>query len=200
MANSSNSINVEKICSQIEGRFVCGKFDPFIQFIEFPKYKNFQQRMRVNFDFTLTVIVGQNGTGKSSFLQAMYGAASGLQPGRWWFGTALDPMDEDELIRTEKSNRLKESDRAAFWYRYKTAENSIRSSQSAGSPSWRPRLLGTNQTQSKLWDRTSARRSGFNGSDLPQFQDANKCIRSLFRFQRAAMQSKRWGRHYSGAK
>ena len=81
--------------------------------------------MRVDFEFPLTVIVGQNGTGKSSILQAMYGTPRGLQLGRWWFGTALDPMEDDELIRTGKRQRLKTADKAAFWYQYKSGGQTL---------------------------------------------------------------------------
>jgi predicted ATPase len=119
MTNSKTEI--EEHCEQIDGQFRGGRFDPFIDFMEFPNYRSFQRGMRVSFKFPLTVIVGQNGTGKSSLLQALYGAPYGLQPGRWWFGTALDPMEDDELIRTGERKRLRTEDKAAFWYQYRSS-------------------------------------------------------------------------------
>ncbi|WP_417731322.1 AAA family ATPase [Rosistilla oblonga] len=115
MANRNSTI--DHLCQIIRGQFRGGRYNPFIDFIEFPKYKNFQKGTRVTFGFPLTAVVGQNGTGKSSLLHAMYGAPYGLQPGRWWFGTALDPID-DGLDGTEKKRRLQPGDKASFWYQY----------------------------------------------------------------------------------
>ncbi|MEQ8209179.1 MAG: AAA family ATPase [Lacipirellulaceae bacterium] len=117
MKNTKDEVN--ELCKKIAGEFRGRSFDPFIEFIAFPNYKNFSKDTRITFEFPLTVVVGQNGTGKSSLLQALYGAPAGLQPGKWWFGTALDPMIYDELIRTGTRKRLKTEDKAAFWYQYR---------------------------------------------------------------------------------
>ncbi|MFT5466818.1 MAG: AAA15 family ATPase/GTPase, partial [Verrucomicrobiales bacterium] len=106
-----------EILNRIRGQFRGGKFEPYIDFIQFPNYKNFQKDLRVDFDFPLTVVVGQNGSGKSSLLHALYGAPSGFSPGRWWFGTELDPIEIADESKSKK--KLSDSEKAAFWYGYR---------------------------------------------------------------------------------
>ncbi|MBD8347819.1 AAA family ATPase [Dysgonomonas sp. HGC4] len=48
-------------------------FRKYIDYIRFPYYKNFIKDTKITFDFPLTVLVGPNGTGKSSILKALYG-------------------------------------------------------------------------------------------------------------------------------
>jgi predicted ATPase len=68
---------------------------------------------RINFDFPLTVIVGQNGCGKSSVLHAIYGMPKGKTPYRFWFDTKVDP-----IVYYDDEKR-----RHSFWYQYSEAEN-----------------------------------------------------------------------------
>ncbi|QQR95196.1 MAG: AAA family ATPase [Bacteroidota bacterium] len=49
-------------------------FRNFIEYIQFPYFRNLEKNTRIIFDFPLTVFVGQNGSGKSSTLHALYGA------------------------------------------------------------------------------------------------------------------------------
>ncbi len=49
-------------------------FRNYIEYIQFPYFRNLEKDTRINFDFPLTVFVGQNGSGKSSTLHALYGA------------------------------------------------------------------------------------------------------------------------------
>ena len=51
-------------------------FQKYIDFIHFPFYRNMEVNTRINFVYPLTVIVGQNGCGKSSLLHAIYGLNS----------------------------------------------------------------------------------------------------------------------------
>jgi predicted ATPase len=67
-------------------------FQQFIEYIRFPYYKNFSEDMKINFTFPITFLVGQNGTGKSSLLQALYGAPDGQKVSDYWFNTKLDPI------------------------------------------------------------------------------------------------------------
>ena len=46
----------------------------YIQYIRFPKFKNFEKNLKVNFEYPLTVVVGKNGSGKSGLLHALFGA------------------------------------------------------------------------------------------------------------------------------
>lgn len=70
-----------------------GIFNPFIDYIRFPFYRNLEKNTRIAFDFPLTVFVGQNGSGKSSTLQALYGCPSGYSVGKFWFSTKVDPIE-----------------------------------------------------------------------------------------------------------
>ncbi len=83
-------------------------FKKFIEYIRFPHYKNFSKDLKVNFSFPITFLVGPNGTGKSSLLQALYGSPGGKSVSDFWFTTAMDPIIE-----------LKEN-RNCFIYGYKT--------------------------------------------------------------------------------
>lgn len=69
-------------------------FEQYIDFIQFPKFKNLEAGTRINFDFPLTVLVGKNGSNKSSVLTALYGAPHGYSTGNFWFSTDTDPIFE----------------------------------------------------------------------------------------------------------
>lgn len=69
-------------------------FKKYIEYIRFPFFKNFDQDLKVNFDYPITFLVGQNGSGKSSLLQALYGAPLGNSIASYWYTTALDPIED----------------------------------------------------------------------------------------------------------
>ena len=69
-------------------------FRNFIEYIQFPYFRNLEKDTRITFDFPLTVFVGQNGSGKSSTLHALYGAPKRNTPFEFWFSTAVDPIVE----------------------------------------------------------------------------------------------------------
>ena len=69
-------------------------FNNYIEYIVFPFYKNFEKGTRINFEFPLTVLVGRNGSGKSSTLHSLYGAPLGYSLGDFWFSTDADPIIE----------------------------------------------------------------------------------------------------------
>ncbi|QDX95396.1 hypothetical protein EEL30_25830 [Brevibacillus laterosporus] len=66
----------------------------YIEYITFPYYKNLQSFTTINFTFPFTVLVGKNGSGKSSTLHALYGCPRGYSTGNFWFSTHLDPILE----------------------------------------------------------------------------------------------------------
>jgi len=74
-------------------------FKKIIEYIRFPFFKNFEKDLKVNFSFPITFIVGQNGSGKSSLLHALYGAPRNYSIATYWFDTALDPI---EYIKTNR--------------------------------------------------------------------------------------------------
>jgi predicted ATPase len=67
-----------------------GQFEPQIHHIRFLNYKNLQQDLRIEFDHPITVLIGQNGTNKTSILRALQGCPANQNIGRYWYGTALD--------------------------------------------------------------------------------------------------------------
>jgi len=71
-----------------------GAFASYIDYIRFPHYKNLRPNTKISFNFPLTVLIGQNGTGKSGTLQAMYGAPRDYSVGNFWFSTEIDPIQE----------------------------------------------------------------------------------------------------------
>lgn len=98
-----------------------GAFKTFIDYIVFPRYRNISPDTKIDFGFPLTVLVGQNGSGKSAVLQALYGAPGGYSVSRWWFETAVDPIiepDNSEGAR-RRSADLPSDRRSSFWYGYK---------------------------------------------------------------------------------
>jgi len=83
-------------------------FKKYIEYIRFPFFKNFERDLKINFTFPITSIVGQNGSGKSSLLHALYGSPEGKSVEEFWYTTDLDP------IKDLKDNRH------CFIYSYKT--------------------------------------------------------------------------------
>lgn len=81
------------------------KYYPFIEYIRFPKYKLLQENSIINFNFPITLLVGKNGTNKTSLLQALYGSPEGKSVGEYWFTTSVDKIDKDES-KKEDSNCL----------------------------------------------------------------------------------------------
>jgi len=69
-------------------------FKKFIEYIRFPFFKNFEKDLKVNFNFPITFIVGQNGSGKSSLLHALYGAPKGKSIADFWYTTDLDQIKD----------------------------------------------------------------------------------------------------------
>ncbi len=70
------------------------KLEPYVRHIRFPQYKNLAADTRVDFKYPITVIVGANGTNKSSILRAIWGAPGYNNLGNFWFSTSTDPIKE----------------------------------------------------------------------------------------------------------
>ena len=71
-------------------------FPGYITHIRFPRYKNIADGTRIEFTFPVTALVGSNGSGKTSVLNALYGAPTRKSTGQYWF-------------RDRKSTRLNSS-------------------------------------------------------------------------------------------
>lgn len=71
-------------------------FPGYITHIRFPRFKNIADGARIDFTFPVTALVGANGSGKTSVLNALYGAPAGRSTGQYWFSTKVDPIEEGE--------------------------------------------------------------------------------------------------------
>ena len=71
-------------------------FPSYITHIRFPRYKNMAGGTRIDFDFPITALVGANGSGKTSVLNALYGAPLRKSTGEYWFSTQVDPIVEGD--------------------------------------------------------------------------------------------------------
>lgn len=71
-------------------------FPSYITHVRFPRYKNMAKGARIDFSFPVTALVGPNGSGKTSVLNALYGAPIRKSPGEYWFSTKVDPIEEGE--------------------------------------------------------------------------------------------------------
>lgn len=105
--------NLDKLINKISDDYENDKYMNYIKYIQFPKYKNLTEGSRIEFNFPLTMLVGKNGTGKSSVLQAVYGCPKGKSTGDYWFTTAVDPIEEGKNkyfygFQKDSSSRIKE--------------------------------------------------------------------------------------------
>ncbi len=101
--------DVEKMVDTIAKVKSAGRIGKYIDFVQFPYYRNLAINTRINFTYPLTIFVGQNGCGKSSVLHALYGTVRGKTPYDFWFDTQVDPI---QYYDDEKR-------RHSFWYSYK---------------------------------------------------------------------------------
>jgi predicted ATPase len=68
---------------------------PYICSLRFPNYRNLRFDSELPFDFPITVLLGRNGTNKSSILHALYGSPYGQSIGDFWFETELDAIPSE---------------------------------------------------------------------------------------------------------
>lgn len=92
------NLNISHEISSLENNR--GKYDKifpgYITHIRFPRFKNITDGTRIDFTFPVTALVGSNGSGKTSVLNALYGAPAGKSTGQYWFSTKVDPIEEGE--------------------------------------------------------------------------------------------------------
>jgi predicted ATPase len=123
---------IRTLVKELQGMKSRGAFSPFIDYIVFPKFRRIAPGERISFNFPVTVLIGQNGSGKSSVLQALAGAPEGFSVGKWWFGTAVDPIDTPSAPEEQPTEsgggkkKLTQEEQARFWYGYKGAKGEER--------------------------------------------------------------------------
>ncbi len=85
--------------SDIRSMKSAGLFDPYIEEIIFPHYKNLERGLSIQFDFPVTALIGQNGTNKSSVLRALQSCPDQNSISDYWFDTDLDHIDSEPMDR-----------------------------------------------------------------------------------------------------
>lgn len=86
------------ICSRLLSQ---RQLEPYVKKIVFSNYKNFSTNTTIEFQFPLTVLVGRNGTNKSSVLKALSACIDGTSLADLWFETDIDSIHS-----------------AGYWYTY----------------------------------------------------------------------------------
>lgn len=110
---SQRKVTVEPLTKSIKR--LCHQPDSIhIAWLRFPNFKNLEENARIDFDFPITVLLGRNGTNKSSILHALYGAPRGSTVADFWFETDLDAIPATR-------NDLKQS----FAYGYEMDDGSL---------------------------------------------------------------------------
>jgi predicted ATPase len=70
------------------------KRKPHIHSLRFPLYRNLKEDSELLFEFPITVLLGKNGTNKSSILHALSGSVGGNSIADFWFETKVDAIME----------------------------------------------------------------------------------------------------------
>lgn len=91
--------SLDDLIKSLESASKAGKFPNFIKYLRLHSFKNISDITRIDFNFPVTALVGANGCGKSSVLQALYGSPDGHSLGKYWFSTKLDPISDDSVSR-----------------------------------------------------------------------------------------------------
>lgn len=89
-------MNVHKNVRTIVQMKENNSFPNYIEYIQFPFFKNMQMHTKINFDFPLTVLIGRNNSGKSSVLHELYGAPENKRCADFWFSTEVDLIRESD--------------------------------------------------------------------------------------------------------
>lgn len=87
---SENSIS--DTVKSIRGSYQGGDYAPMLKSIKFLNYKNVMNDKSIDFNFPITLIVGPNGTNKTSILRALESCPRGKSLSDYWFSTELDPI------------------------------------------------------------------------------------------------------------
>ena len=95
-----NNKSVAELSQELLAQFENNKqgFFPFIKSIRFPQYKLLANNTKINFEYPVTVLVGENGCNKTSILQALYGSPAGKSLGEYWFETEVDKITKRSII------------------------------------------------------------------------------------------------------
>lgn len=99
----------------LRGKFLSRGAEPVITEIRFPRYKAMRPNLTITFTFPITVLVGPNGSNKSSILHALHGAPARRSVAEFWFSTSVDQIE----------SRLSEEDQHRYIYKYRTHSGKV---------------------------------------------------------------------------
>lgn len=99
--------DVDKTINAIYSMKAAGKFEPYIQGISFPHFKNLDRGLSIEFGFPVTALIGQNGTNKSSILRALQACPEENSISDYWFDTDLDHIENEPNDRQRYIHRYK---------------------------------------------------------------------------------------------
>lgn len=89
-----NKSNLEKLTQCYKNQMT--NFEPFIRKVVFHNFKNIASSQELELDFPITVLIGKNGTNKSSALLALYAIRENTNLSDYWFGTLIDSFNTEE--------------------------------------------------------------------------------------------------------
>lgn len=94
------------LSDKLSAKLGAKQYPDFIHHIRFPRYRSLAENLCITFDFPVTILVGANGSNKSSILRALQGAPYGRSVGNYWFSTDVDVIDEFRGSRTRDPQRF----------------------------------------------------------------------------------------------
>lgn len=89
--------SIAELCESLKNKHNNSTKKSYINHIRFPYYKNLEENSEVKFTFPVTILLGANGTNKTSILRALEASPHGKDLGHYWFDTALDAMHDKYL-------------------------------------------------------------------------------------------------------
>ncbi|WP_368576118.1 ATP-dependent endonuclease [Acinetobacter baumannii] len=89
--------DLETTLNHIDRMYKAGRFEPYLKFIEFSSFKNFEERTRLTLNYPITALVGGNGTNKSSILKALESCCPDKIISNRWFSTHVDAISHDPV-------------------------------------------------------------------------------------------------------
>lgn len=92
MVSRPSEKSVPEVIRAISGAYKAKEYSPMIKSIKFSNYKNVASNKNIEFNFPVSIIVGPNGTNKTSILRALESCPKGKSLSDYWFSTDLDPI------------------------------------------------------------------------------------------------------------